>query len=166
MMIHYLRLFLVYLFLSEGFSRETVADDTFFNSAREGDTKYIEAYLEANPSLVSVRDSRGNNAVVIAAGRGRIEVLKILLKYRANPEDHTNSGLFEGKSALSWAASQGVKITVGQRQRVKSRDNSPLYILANRSSRGCCFTSSSRSECPSGCNNRGISWEDSTNVGE
>jgi hypothetical protein len=108
MMIHFLRLFFVYLLFSEGLSRETFADDTFFNSAREGDTKYIEAYLEANPSLVSVRDSRGNNAVVIAAGRGRIEVLKVLLKYRANPEDHTNSGLFEGKSALSWAASQGV----------------------------------------------------------
>lgn len=104
----------MYFLLSEGLSRESVADDSFFNSAREGDTKYIEAYLEANPSLVSVRDSRGNNAVVIAAGRGRIEVLKILLKYRANPEDHTNSGLFEGKSALSWAASQGIETSVGQ----------------------------------------------------
>lgn len=83
------------------------ADDKFFSSAREGDVKLVEAYLEANPTHVSSRDSRGNNAMVIAAGRGRLEVLKVLLKYRANPEDHTNSGLFEGKSALSWAASQG-----------------------------------------------------------
>lgn len=87
---------------------ETVIDEKFFNSAREGDTKYVEAYLKANPTLVSARDGRGNNALVIAAGRGKIDVLKILLKYRANPEDYTNSGLFEGKSALSWAASQGV----------------------------------------------------------
>ena len=88
------------------------ADEKFFSSAREGDTKYIEAYLASNPSLVSIRDGRGNNALVIAAGRGRIDVLKILLKYRANPEDHTNSGLFEGKSALSWAASQGLKYLI------------------------------------------------------
>lgn len=88
---------------------DSAADEKFFSSAREGDTKYVEAYLEANPSLVSARDSRGNNALVIAAGRGKIDILRILLKYRANPEDHTNSGLFEGKSALSWAASQGIR---------------------------------------------------------
>jgi ankyrin repeat protein len=97
-----------FILFSLGFSiGETVVDEKFFNSAREGDTKYIEAYLKANPTLVSARDGRGNNALVIAAGRGKIDVLKVLLKYRANPEDYTNSGLFEGKSALSWAASQG-----------------------------------------------------------
>jgi ankyrin repeat protein len=89
---------------------EIVIDEKFFNSAREGDAKYVEAYLKANPTLVSARDGRGNNALVIAAGRGKIDVLKVLLKYRANPEDYTNSGLFEGKSALSWAASQGANI--------------------------------------------------------
>lgn len=109
-MVVLLKLLLIGIFCWECRSKDVTADEKFFMSAREGDIKYIEAYLESNPSLVSARDSRGNNALVIAAGRGRIDVLKILLKYRANPEDHTNSGLFEGKSALSWAASQGIEI--------------------------------------------------------
>ena len=107
-----LRLLVISIFYLECLSTNSAADEKFFSSAREGDTKYIEAYLASNPSLVSIRDGRGNNALVIAAGRGRIDVLKILLKYRANPEDHTNSGLFEGKSALSWAASQGLKYLI------------------------------------------------------
>jgi ankyrin repeat protein len=105
---HYiLSLFVTFVLFLNFASGNNADDEKFFASAREGDTRYIEACLEVNPSLVSSRDSRGNSALVIAAGRGRIDVLKILLKYRANPEDHTNSGLFEGKSALSWAASQG-----------------------------------------------------------
>lgn len=97
------------LFFCECINIVGEVDEKFFTSAREGDVKLVEAYLEANPTHVSSRDTRGNNAIVIAAGRGRLEVLKVLLKYRANPEDHTNSGLFEGKSALSWAASQGAE---------------------------------------------------------
>ena len=107
-MVIFLKLLLMAISLWECMSKEIVADESFFASAREGDIRFFEAYLESNPALVSARDSRGNNALVIAAGRGRIDVLRILLKYRANPEDHTNSGLFEGKSALSWAASQGI----------------------------------------------------------
>lgn len=107
----FLRAIFFILIISIGNSiGETVIDEKFFNSAREGDAKYVEAYLKANPTFVSARDGRGNNALVIAAGRGKIDVLKVLLKYRANPEDYTNSGLFEGKSALSWAASQGANV--------------------------------------------------------
>ena len=108
--IYFLLTFLLY---SESISTQQVADEKYFSSAREGDTKYVEAYLEANPSHVSARDTRGNNALVIAAGRGRIDVLRVLLKYHANPEDYTNTGLFDGKSALSWAASQGTPYSEG-----------------------------------------------------
>ena len=82
-------------------------DDGFFMSARTGDIKTLESYLEGEPSLVNARDAKGNSALVIAAGRGQIAAIKLLLKYRASVEDVTQHGLFEGKSALSWAASQG-----------------------------------------------------------
>lgn len=86
---------------------DITADEKFFNSAREGNAAYVEEYLSKHPLLVSSRDSRGNSAIIIAAGRGRIDVLNVLLKYHANIEDYTSTGLFEGKSALSWASSQG-----------------------------------------------------------
>jgi ankyrin repeat protein len=83
------------------------ADDTFFSSARKGDLQSLENYLERDPDLVHTRDAKGNTALIIAAGRGQINAIKLLLKHKANLEDTTQHGLFEGKSALSWAASQG-----------------------------------------------------------
>lgn len=56
------------------------------------------------------RDGKGNTAIVIAAGRGMVDVIQALLKYGANPEDMSNGGLFDGKTALCWAASQGMMI--------------------------------------------------------
>ena len=86
---------------------ESTVDEAFFACARSGDVKKLELYIEKNPSLVQARDAKGNSALIIAAGRGQIAVMKLLLTYRANVEDTTQYGLFEGKSALSWAASQG-----------------------------------------------------------
>eukprot|EP01035_Chromulina_nebulosa_P021116 gene21116-27362_t len=60
-----------------------------------------------NGGDVSSRDLKGNTAIIIASGRGKTDVIKILLDHGANPEDITAIGLFEGKSALSWACSQG-----------------------------------------------------------
>jgi hypothetical protein len=45
--------------------------------------------------------------LIIASGRGQVETVKLLLKYGANIEDHTSSGIFEGKTAICWASSQG-----------------------------------------------------------
>lgn len=53
------------------------------------------------------RDSKGNTAIIIASGRGHVPVIQLLLKYNANPEDSTIIGIFEGKTALMWACSQG-----------------------------------------------------------
>ena len=45
--------------------------------------------------------------IIIASGRGQTEVVKLLLKNGANVEDSTSFGIFEGKTALCWASSQG-----------------------------------------------------------
>ena len=45
--------------------------------------------------------------MIIASGRGMLEILKILLKHGALIEDATSFGLFEGKTAICWASSQG-----------------------------------------------------------
>ena len=81
-------------------------DDAFFNSARSGDLNVLMDYISKGVS-VHVRDSKGNSPMVIAAGRGHVHIIKVLIENGASTEDFTQLGLFEGKTALSWAASQG-----------------------------------------------------------
>lgn len=81
-------------------------DEAFFTSSRYGDVNSVLKYIKQGID-VSGRDSKGNTAIIIASGRGQVEVMKILLDHGANQDDCTNVGLFQGKSALSWAASQG-----------------------------------------------------------
>lgn len=93
-------------FLLKTFSASFGISEEFFNSARLGDIEKLKKYMSSGVTLHS-RDPKGNTPIIIAAGRGQVEVIKFLLENRANPEDVTESGLFEGKSALCWAASQG-----------------------------------------------------------
>ena len=81
-------------------------DEGFFQSARSGDVNLVSQYI-ANGVFVNARDSKGNSAIIIAAGRGHVNILAILLENGASIEDFTYSGLFEGKTVLCWAASQG-----------------------------------------------------------
>ena len=81
-------------------------DEGFFNSARAGDAAALKDYIDKGVPINS-RDSKGKSPIIIASGRGHINVILMLLENGANLEDYTQSGLFEGKSALCWAASQG-----------------------------------------------------------
>lgn len=84
----------------------SVVDDEFFNSCRAGDIDKVVKYLE-NGTPVNSRDAKGNSGLVIAAGRGKSEIVKLLLNNGADPNDYTAAGLFEYKTALQWACSQG-----------------------------------------------------------
>lgn len=76
-----------------------VVDEQFFNSCRKGDVAAVKAYLDSGVP-VHARDSKGNSGLVIASGRGNLEVIRLLLSNKANPEDGTASGIFEGKTAI------------------------------------------------------------------
>lgn len=75
-----------------------IADDVFFNACRIGDVDVIKSSLEK--ISVHSRDRKGNTCLIIASGRGRLEVLRILLAHGGNPEDATMAGIFEGKTAI------------------------------------------------------------------
>jgi ankyrin repeat protein len=87
-------------------------DETFFNSARIGDIKTLREFI-LNGTSVNARDSKGNTPIIIAAGRGHVSVISLLLEHGASVEDSTQLGLFEGKTVLSWASSQGRVQAVG-----------------------------------------------------
>jgi ankyrin repeat protein len=87
-------------------------DEAYFQSARIGDVKTLHNFILSGVS-VNARDSKGNSAIVIAAGRGQVNIIAFLLDNGASIEDYTHSGLFEGKTALCWAASQGRTQAVG-----------------------------------------------------
>jgi uncharacterized protein len=77
----------------------------WFNAARQGDVEVLEKMI--GKVDVHARDAKGNTAIVIASGRGQVEIIKILIAAGANVEDTSSEGLFEGKSCLMWASSQG-----------------------------------------------------------
>ena len=81
-------------------------DDQFFQSARTGEIELLNDYIAKGVSVNS-RDSKGNSPLVIASGRGHVNVISLLLDHGAYVNDYTQVGLFEGKTALCWAASQG-----------------------------------------------------------
>lgn len=77
---------------------DTFVDDAFYYACRVGDIEVIKSYLEK--ISVHSRDSKGNTCLVIAAGRGQVEILRLLIAHGANVEDATMSGIFEGKTAI------------------------------------------------------------------
>ena len=88
-------------------------DDSFFSAARTGDTAAVIEFIKnGTVSDIHSRDQKGNTAIIIAAGRGQVAVIKVLLSLGANVEDSTVGGLFDGKTTLMWGASQGRKEAV------------------------------------------------------
>jgi uncharacterized protein len=85
---------------------EDVVDEKFFSSARTGDIDTLLSYLKQG-THVSSRDGKGNTPLIIASGRGRVDVIRVLLEYGAQVDEETAFGLFESKSAIAWASSQG-----------------------------------------------------------
>lgn len=88
------------------------ANEDFFAYSRRGDEEKVREYLVQGVVDVHLRDSKGNTAMIIAAGRGRVNVIKTILSMGANIEDATIGGLFDGKTALMWGVSQGRLETV------------------------------------------------------
>lgn len=74
-------------------------DEAFFTSCRTGDIATVKSFLESGVS-VHARDSKGNTGLIIASGRGQLEVVRILLANGANIDDGTLSGIFEGKTPI------------------------------------------------------------------
>lgn len=86
--------------------RFNALDETFFSASRVGDVDKMKEMLIAGFDVHSV-DAKGNSALIIASGRGRVEAIRILLAHNASVEFFTLQGLFQGKTALMWASSQG-----------------------------------------------------------
>ena len=75
--------------------------EQFLNSARDGNTKVVELFLQAGMN-VNTKNADGQTALMLAAYSGHIDTVKLLLKHGAfiNVIDKF------GDSALSWAAAE------------------------------------------------------------
>lgn len=86
----------------------TVNIEDFYQAARLGDIDKMVTMLSSGViQSVNRRDSKGNTAFIVAAGRGQTAVLQMLLANGAQLEDTSKGGLLAGKTALCWASSQG-----------------------------------------------------------
>jgi ankyrin repeat protein len=74
-------------------------DEKYFSSCRTGDVPIVKQYLDSGIS-VHARDDKGNTGIIIASGRGQVEIIRLLVSYGADPSDATAKGIFEGKTVL------------------------------------------------------------------
>ena len=89
-----------------GANTSAAKQEDIFSAARVGAVDRVEQFLAAGVAP-SVRDAKGNTALIVASGRGFDDVIRVLLDAGATVNEATANGIFEGKCALSWAASQG-----------------------------------------------------------
>ena len=79
------------------------ANDEFFDAARRGDLAQVKAALDKGVP-VEATWRYGQTALFIAAGRGHVDVVKLLLERGAKPEVKDT---FYGMTALQMAAGKG-----------------------------------------------------------
>ena len=73
---------------------------TVTNAARSGDLKYFVAVaLNERPKILSLRDSKGYSALMLACYHGQTDLVRALLEWGADPNDKD----FGGNSVLMGA---------------------------------------------------------------
>jgi uncharacterized protein len=82
--------------------------DAFVQSAENGNLAVVKLFLAAgiDPNAKHDRDSYRDTALMYAAGNGHIEIVKTLIKAKANVNERNNKpGDQPGSTALNWAVS-------------------------------------------------------------
>ncbi len=74
--------------------------EQFLNSAKDGNTKVVELFLQAGMN-VNVKNDNGQTALMLAASSGHIKTVKLLIKHGAYIDSKDNTGA----TALSLATS-------------------------------------------------------------
>lgn len=73
---------------------------TATNAARSGDIKYFQAIeLSERPKILSLRDSKGYSALMLACYHGQTDLVRTFLEWGADPDDKD----FGGNSVLMGA---------------------------------------------------------------
>jgi len=73
------------------------------DAARYGDLEDVQAILKENPGLVDYQDEYGSSPLLMAAGNGHCDVIKVLIEHKAN----INSSNSSQNTPLHWAALNG-----------------------------------------------------------
>jgi ankyrin repeat protein len=63
-----------------------------FDACRNGDTSAIKAMIKVNPDTVNCRNEGGFTPLIIAGYRGQMEVVKLLLKHKADINAKSGEG--------------------------------------------------------------------------
>lgn len=80
-----------------------VPNTTIHHAATNGDLAGVQSFLNSKPDLINDRDRNGRAPLHYAAGFGHENIVKFLLRYKANPNLRDR----EGKTPLYWASGKG-----------------------------------------------------------
>jgi ankyrin repeat protein len=73
----------------------------FIQRAQQGDIQAVKVFLAAGMDP-NTKDAKGNTALMYAVAENRTELIKVLLKAKANVNEKN-----DGQTALSWSAARG-----------------------------------------------------------
>jgi ankyrin repeat protein len=69
-----------------------VSSQGIFDACRKGDTNAINTMIKVNPDTVNCRNESGFTPLIVAGYRGQLEVVKLLLKHKADVNAKSGEG--------------------------------------------------------------------------
>lgn len=116
-----------------------MANHPIFTSTFHGDVAAVKALLDADPSLIEVRDAKNLTPLHVAASRGQTAVAELLLNHGADISGPTSEGDW---TPLVYAAYRGhtevAKLLVERGAGVTSEDGNPIHFAGQRKQKDIC----------------------------
>lgn len=102
-------------------------------AAKSGDVRKVVELIEKDPNIMYVKDEEGKTALHWATGRGQLEVIKVLIRYKVNINVKNDMGGTPLHVAASQAQPEALKILLANGANVHARGDSgatPLHFAA------------------------------------
>ena len=116
-----------------------MANHAIFAPTFHGDLDAVRSILDADPSVVAVRDAKGLTPLHVAASRGQDEVVRLLLDRGADIEGPTEPGEW---TPLVFAAYRGhlgaAQVLVESGAGVGEADGNPIHFAGQRGHEEIC----------------------------
>jgi Ankyrin repeats (3 copies)/Sel1 repeat/Ankyrin repeat len=99
--------------------------------ARRGDFERVRVLLKGNPDLVSTKDKNGMTPLLLAAGAGHADVVKLLLASKADVNARGNNGLTPLFAAAALGHKDTVQLLLANQADVNAREDkgmTPLFV--------------------------------------
>ncbi|MDB4766422.1 ankyrin repeat domain-containing protein [bacterium] len=116
-----------------------MANHPIFAPTFRGDVAKVKRILDADPSLVSVRDAKGLTPLHVAASRGQVAVIQLLIDYGADVEGANDDDKWTPLVFASYRGHLGaVKVLIENGAGVTVAAGNPIHFAGQRKHKDIC----------------------------